>query len=124
MAGEVPCPYSTTDELQPTITVVTEAKMHAGVKQSPLFCADSELGYQRSRTKFEAGRGLMLDDSYRLAHLPLVAPDHPRVIASREGKPYVMGRHPTVLSLGLPIDAEQLEASPAFRELDEEIRTL
>jgi hypothetical protein len=98
--------------------------MHAGVKHSPIFCADSNLGYQRSRTKFEAGRGLMLDTSYRLAHLPLVAPDHPRVIASREGKPYEMGRHPTVFSLGLPIDAKQLEASPAFRELDEEIRTL
>lgn len=89
-----------------------------------MLCADSELGYQRSRTKFEGGHGLLLDEAYRLAHLPLVAPDHPRVIASCEGKPYVMGRHPTVRSLGLPVRSEQLEASSAFRELDEEIRTL
>ncbi len=98
--------------------------MYAGVKQSPVFCAESDLGYQRSRTIFERGRGLLLDESYRLAHLPLVAPDHPRVIASREGKPYVMGRHPTAFSLGLPVDPDQLEASPAFRELAGEIGTL
>jgi hypothetical protein len=97
--------------------------MHSGVKQGPVFCADSELGYQRSRTKFEPGRGLLLDESYRLAHLPLVAPDHPRVIASREGKPYVMGRHPTVFSLGLPVDADALDTSPAFTELEREMRT-
>ncbi len=88
-----------------------------------MFCSDIDLGYQRSRTKFEAGQGVLLDESYRLAHLPLVAPDHPRVIASRDGKPYMMGRHPTVFSLGLPVDADALDASPAFKELEREIKT-
>ncbi|MEI6202248.1 MAG: hypothetical protein WCP68_09880 [Enhydrobacter sp.] len=32
--------------------------MHTGVKQSPVFCADSDLGDQRNGTKFEHGRGL------------------------------------------------------------------
>ena len=98
--------------------------MHAGLKHDAVLCTDSDLGYQRSRTKFEPDRGLALDEPYRLAHLPLVAPDHPRVIASRDGKPYAMGKHPTLCSLALPVDAGQLEASPAFRELDAETRTL
>ena len=46
-------------------------------------CDDQELDYLASRTRFEQGRGLALYDSYRLAHLPLVAPDHPGVIARR-----------------------------------------
>ena len=47
------------------------------------FCSDDELGFERSRTRFPCGEGLTLDETYRLAHLPLVAPDHPRVIARR-----------------------------------------
>jgi hypothetical protein len=48
-------------------------------------CGDDELDYLGSRTQFEQGQGLLLDEAYRLAHLPLVAPDHPRVIARRDG---------------------------------------
>lgn len=86
------------------------------------FCTDDDLGYRRSRTVFEAGAGLKLDESYRLAHLPLVAPGHPAVIATRAGSHYTMGRHPRVVSLVLPIPAEALERSPAYRELDAELR--
>jgi hypothetical protein len=96
--------------------------MHAGMNQSPVFCDDSQLDYGRSRTKFATNQGLELDESYRLAHLPLVAPDHPRVIASPDGKPYAMGRHPTVFSLGLPVDADALDASPPFRELQNALK--
>jgi hypothetical protein len=46
------------------------------------FCPDNELGYERSRTRFIPGAGLTLDEAYRLAHLPLAAPDHPRIIAA------------------------------------------
>jgi hypothetical protein len=87
-----------------------------------VFCEDSELGYERSRTRFQSGEGLILDETYRLAHLPLVAPDHPRVIRTREGSTYVMGRHEQVFSLVLPIPGELLLRSPAYRELDEEMR--
>ena len=82
-----------------------------------LFCGDSELGYERSRTRFEPGQGLALDDTYRLAHLPLVAPDHPRVIRTREGSSYVMGRHERVFSLVLPVPADALLRSPAYGDL-------
>ncbi|MGO4404723.1 hypothetical protein AB4Z10_10730 [Bosea sp. RAF48] len=92
----------------------------AAVDQS-MFCRDAELGYRRSLTDFSAP--LLLDDSYRLAHLPLVAPEHPRVIARREGKFYEMGRHPRVFSLVLPVHDAALQTSAAFRALEEELRT-
>src|SRR5262245_12157510 len=85
------------------------------------FCSDAELGYERSRTQFSPSRGLALDESYRLAHLPLVAPHHPDVIA-RDGKFYDNGRHPRVASLVLPVAPELLFGSAAYRELDTELR--
>ncbi|MCU4180342.1 2'-5' RNA ligase family protein [Bosea sp. BH3] len=86
----------------------------------PVFCADSELGYRRSLTDFSTP--LLLDDSYRLAHLPLVAPEHPRLIARREDGFYEMGRHARVFSLVLPVEDEALRASPAFVALEEELK--
>ncbi|HWK45231.1 MAG TPA: hypothetical protein VNT30_10940 [Stellaceae bacterium] len=86
------------------------------------FCVDDDLGYERSRTRFAPGAGLALDDAYRLAHLPLVAPDHPRVIATREGTPYEMGRHAQVFSLVLPIPGEALRRSVAFLQLESALR--
>ncbi len=86
-------------------------------------CPDEELGYERSRTRFGAGQGLALDEAYRLAHLPLVAPDHPRVIPSLEGRPYCMGRRPRAYSMVLPVPAGALERSPTFTELLGELRS-
>jgi hypothetical protein len=83
------------------------------------FCQDSELGYERSRTCFEPGEGLALDETYRLAHLPLVAPNHPRVIRTRDGSSYMMGRHERVFSLVLPVPADALLGSPAYGELND-----
>ena len=88
--------------------------------KSPLFCEDGELGYRRSLTDFTAP--LTLDESYRLAHLPLVAPEHPGIIARREGKFYEMGRHPAVYSLVLPVEDGALRASPAFLALEAELK--
>ena len=87
-----------------------------------VFCPDAELGYERSRTRFDTGEGLALDETYRLAHLPLVAPDHPRVIETREGSSYVMGRHERVFSLVLPVHSDLLNQSPAYRDLDAAMR--
>lgn len=87
-----------------------------------LFCEDSELGYERSRTRFISGERLILDETYRLAHLPLVAPDHPSVIRTREGSSYVMGRHDRVFSLVLPISGDLLHRSPAYGALNEALR--
>lgn len=38
-------------------------------------CGDEELDYVANRTQFEQGQGLLLDEAYRLARLPLVAPE-------------------------------------------------
>jgi hypothetical protein len=97
---------------------VAPAAQHVSVD----FCSDADLGYERSRTRFAPGAGLRLDESYRLAHLPLVAPQHPDAIPRREGAFYDGGRHPRALSLVLPIPAEALSRSPAYRELDAELR--
>lgn len=87
----------------------------------PIFCEDGELGYRRSLTNFAQGP-LILDEPYRLAHLPLVAPDHPRVIARQEGRSYEMGVHPPIFSLVLPVDGALLACSEPFRRLDTEMR--
>ena len=77
-------------------------------------CGDHELAYLSSRTSFEQGQGLALDESYRLAHLPLVAPDHPRVIAFRDGRHYRRGRHE-------PIYSQLLRRSEAYAALEAEL---
>jgi hypothetical protein len=89
----------------------------------PPLCGDDELDYLASRTQFGQGQGLLLDESYRLAHLPLVAPDHPRVIPRREGRPYEKGRrHERVFSLVLPIADELLRRSTAYLGLEAELK--
>jgi hypothetical protein len=90
-------------------------------KASVVFCEDDELGYERSRTLFAPG-GLALDEPYRMAHLPLVAPDHPNVIPRREGTYYDMGRHPRMFSLVLPISWGLLKASQAYQKLEGALR--
>lgn len=86
------------------------------------FCADSELGYDRSRTRFVPGEGLALDEQYRLVHLPLVAPDHPAIIPTRAGTFYERGRHPRVVSLVVPVPWDALSASREFQELERDLR--
>lgn len=85
-------------------------------------CTDAELGYQRSRTAFVPGSSFLLDEPYRLAHLPLVAPSHPGVIPRQDGKFYEMGRHPTVYSLVLPVEDAALRRSSAFLALESELK--
>jgi hypothetical protein len=97
----------------------------AGMESFEL-CRDDELGYARSRTRFAAGAGLKLDENYRFAHLPLVAPAHPDIIAARTGtRPgatYAMGRHDRTYSLVLPVPGEALARSAAYLDLESELR--
>src|SRR4051812_12330432 len=86
------------------------------------FCDDNQLGYARSRTVFVDGAGLSLDESYRLTHLPLVAPDHPRVIAAHDGATRPLGRRPRTFSLTLPVPTDALLQAPAYRALDAGLR--
>lgn len=99
---------------------MTDAALANPASTAPVFCEDDELGYRRSLTDLTSP--LTLDESYRLAHLPLVAPEHPGVIARREGKFYEMGRHPAVYSLVLPVADEALHASSAFLALETELK--
>lgn len=87
---------------------------------TPEFWSDEELGYRRSLTDF--AHPLHLDESYRLAHLPLLAPAHPRVILRLPGGDYEMGRHGEIFSAVLPVPPGQLEASAAWQALDAELR--
>jgi hypothetical protein len=85
-------------------------------------CGDDELAYERSRTRFDPEAGMTLDDTYCLAHLPLIDPSHPRTIPSKDGTHYQMGRHPRVFSLVLPIPGEALRQSRAYCELEDQLR--
>ena len=83
---------------------MTDGTAAASQRNPTSFCDDATLGYLRSRTALPEGVPLTLDEPYRLAHLPLVAPGHPGVIARQDGRFYEMGRHPSVFSAVLPID--------------------
>lgn len=88
-----------------------------------VFCDDSQLSYDQFQTKFTDGQGLSFDDAYRLAHLPLVAPDHPLVIAKKPGSSYNRGVHDLVYSIAIPIDTDELLSSKAFIKLYTELNT-
>lgn len=81
---------------------------------------DEELAYLRSRTAFAAGAGMALDDGYRLAHLPLIDPAHPRAIARKDGTHYENGRHLPIYSLVVPTLG--LHEAPHYKELEQELR--
>lgn len=62
----------------------------------------------------------MLDETYRLAQLPLVAPDHPDVLPSIPGADYRHGRYPTPRrSLVIRVPFEPIAAHPFFQDLRE-----
>lgn len=83
------------------------------------------LAYAGARRNFLPGEALTFDRAYRLAHLPLVAPDHPDAIMSEAGKDYSRGRYvATRYSLTLPIDADELGRSGEFRAFEEQLQAL
>lgn len=86
------------------------------------FCSDSQLLYSDYETEFGEGQELLFDESYRLAHLPLVAPSHPRVIHSKSGTNYKLGIHESVYSIAIPVYAEQLLASEEYIKLCNELK--
>lgn len=88
------------------------------------FCDDTVMAYDASRRVFGPGEALAFDDAYRLAHLPLVAPGHPEIIAGKDGTDYRNGRYDTPRhSLVVPIDAQALGRAEAFQEFEAELRS-
>ena len=86
------------------------------------YCDDSELSYEKYKTKFVDGHGLTCDDAYRIAHLPLVAPEHPRVIPRKPGSKYYRGVHDLTYSIAIPIPIDSLFATESFTGLYDEIK--
>lgn len=87
------------------------------------FVADESLGYARTFTVPAPGECLTFDESYRRAHLPLIAPQHPQVIAEDAARGYRMGRHRIIYSAVLPVPSGVLEKSPAFGMFEAALRT-
>jgi len=88
------------------------------------FCADADLRYEASRHRFVPGEGFVLSDDYRLAHLPLVDPSHPKIIASVPGKDYARGYYATPrYALAAHVPTETLNASAVYGALDADLRS-
>ena len=88
------------------------------------YIADTALGYLRIRWSPSEGVKLELDTNYRTAHLPLLYPDHPDVVVDSADGIYRSGRYvQTRFSLVLPVSVADLEANPAFRKVDEAMRS-
>jgi hypothetical protein len=88
------------------------------------YCDDATMAYRASRKIFKSGERIVFDESYRLAHLPLVNPNHPAVISQADGRDYVNGRYEKVRhALVIPIAAEVLQQSEPFQALDRAMRS-
>ena len=92
------------------------------IRSNPIFCDDRHLSYDDNLTEFVGGEGLLFDETYRLAHLPLVAPDHSRVIRTKPGTSYNRGIHDSVFSIAIPVSANQLLTSQEFNRLCDELK--
>lgn len=85
------------------------------------YATEDSLGYRRIRMVPDGGLGF--DESYRIAHLPLIDPGHPAAIAASPDGRYRLGRYDSPRhSLVLPVPQRLLEESPAFRAVDDDIR--
>jgi hypothetical protein len=80
----------------------------------PIYCDEEMMAYRSSGKIFQPGEGIVFDEGYRLAHLPLVNAGHPAVISEVEGRDYRNGIYEkTRYALVMPISAD------AFLESDE-----
>jgi hypothetical protein len=87
------------------------------------YCDEASLAYAAARRRFAPGEALRFDASYRLAHLPLVAPSHPAVLRSAAGTDYQNGRYASErYSLVVPVSFRDLAASASFQAVDAALR--
>jgi hypothetical protein len=83
------------------------------------YCDDSMMAYQSSRKIFQPGEGVVFDEAYRLAHLPLVNAGHPAVISEVDGRDYRNGTYEkTRYALVMPISAEAFLESDQVQALE------
>lgn len=87
------------------------------------FRTDADLGYAAARRRFQPGERLTFDPAYCLAHLPLVAPGHPKVVAEVPGKDYRHGRYDIArYAVVVPVPDAALAAAPVFQAIDGAMR--
>ena len=88
------------------------------------YCDDEMMAYRSGRKIYQPGDRVVFDDGYRLAHLPLVNPDHPAVISEAGGRDYRNGRYEKArYALVLPIAAEVFAESASFQALEHAMRS-
>ena len=94
----------------------------SGSRSATRYTAPESLAYSASRWPYVPGARLTFDESYRVGHLPLVAPDHPAVIHSVQHLDYISGRYDARrISLVVPVDAEALTAAPTFQDIERDL---
>jgi hypothetical protein len=87
------------------------------------YCDEASLAYAAARRRFAPGEALRFDESYRLAHLPLIAPSHPAVLRSAAGTDYQDGRYDRErYALVVPVSFGDLAASASFQAVDAALR--
>jgi hypothetical protein len=84
-----------------------------------IYCDDSMMAYRSARRKFQPGEGVVFDEGYRLAHLPLVNAGHPAVISEVDGRDYRNGTYEkTRYALVIPISADAFLESDQVQALE------
>jgi hypothetical protein len=87
------------------------------------FTPDSQLRFAPTRHVFQAQAPFELGADYRLAHLPLVSPGHPRAIAAMPGKDYRNGRYSSARdALVVHVPAAVLDESPVFQTIEADLK--
>jgi hypothetical protein len=77
------------------------------------------MAYRSARKIFQPGEGIVFDEGYRLAHLPLVNAGHPAVISEVEGRDYRNGTYEkTRYALVMPISADAFLQSDEVQALE------
>ena len=83
------------------------------------YCDDSMMAYRSARKVFQPGEGVVFDEGYRLAHLPLVNAGHPAVISEVDGRDYRNGTYEkTRYALVMPISADAFLESEQVQALE------
>jgi hypothetical protein len=89
-----------------------------------IYCDEPMMAYRSARRLFQPGERALFEESYRLAHLPLVNPDHPAVIPEIDGRDYRNGTYEKPrYALVMPISGDALQQSEAFQALERAMKS-
>ena len=89
-----------------------------------IYCDDEMMAYRSARKIYQPGDGLVFDEGYRLAHLPLVNAGHPAVISEAGGRDYRNGIYEkTRYALVAPISADAFLASDEAQVLERAMKS-